>query len=165
MIALARPKPDNYERLQIVLGDKERQLLEDYRFAYMFNRVSTPIVDLLKDISGIAVLYIILSSLFPGWSSKLNLNEIDAFGDDDKGLVDYLSGLSLGAGLAGAAGGYVRGGPFGAFVFGVLGLVLGEAGDDVTQRIRERGSEDVNIGFTLLMIKLRGIYQGVKGAI
>ena len=140
-------------------------MLEEYRFAYMFNRISTPIVDLLKDISGIAVLYIILSSLFPNWSSKLNLNEIDAFGDDDKGLVDYLSGLSLGAGLAGAAGGFVRGGPFGGIVFGLLGLVLGEGADDVTQRITERPGDDINIGFTLLMIELRGIYQGVKGAI
>ena len=162
---MARPKPDNYERLQIVLGDKERQLLQDYRFAYMFNKISSPVVDLLKDISGIAVLYIILSSLFPNWASKLNLNEIDAFGDDDKGLVDYLSGLSLGAGLTGAAGGFVRGGPYGALVFGLLGLVLGEGAEDVTTQIRERGPEDVNIGFTLLMIKLRGIYQGVKGAL
>ena len=131
----------------------------------MFNRVSTPVVDLLKDISGIAVLYIILSSLFPNWSSKLNLNEIDAFGDDDKGLVDYLTGLSLAGGLTGAATGFVRGGPFGAIVFGLLGLVIGEGADDVTSRIQERGGEDVNIGFTLLMIKLRGIYQGVKGSL
>lgn len=162
---MARPKPDNYERLQIVLGDKERQLLEDYRFAYMFNRVSTPVVDLMKDISGIAVLYIILSSLFPNWSSKLNLNEIDAYGDDDKGLVDYLTGLSLAGGLTGVVTGYARGGPLGSIIFGILGLVLGEGADDVTQRIQERPGEDVNIGFTLLMIKLRGIYLGVKGAL
>lgn len=162
---MARPKPNNYERLQIVLGDKERQLLEDYRFAYMFNRVSTPIVDLMKDISGIAVLYIILSSLFPNWSKGLNLTEIDAFGDDDKGLVDYLSGLSLGAGLAGAGYGFLRGGPVGSLIFGVLGLVIGEGADDVTARIQERGPEDVNIGFTLLMIKLRTIYNGVKNTL
>ena len=162
---MARPKPDNYERLQIVLGDKERQLLEDYRFAYMFNRVTTPVVDLMKDVSGIAVLYILLSSLFPNWSKGLNLSELEAFGDDDKGLVDYLTGISIAGGLSGAGYGFVRGGPVGALVFGLLGLVIGEGAEGVTQKIQDRGAQDVNIGFTLLMIKLRVMYMGVKGAL
>ena len=166
---MARPKPDNYERLQIVLGDKERNLLDNYQFAYMFNRITTPMVSLLKDVTGLAALYVILSSLFPKWAENLDLPTIDAYGDDDDGLLQYLEGVSLAAGLTGAAGGFLRGGPFGAIIFGALGLFGGEAIDDAVAAATEGeltpSSQEVNVGFTLLMVKLRGIYQGVKGAL
>lgn len=163
---MARPKPDNYERMQIVLGDKERQLLQDYRFAYMFNQIATPAVSLLKDVSGMAMLYLILSALFPNWSKGLNLTEIDAYGDDDEGIVQYLTGLSLGGGALGVGVGAIFGGPFGAIGLGILGALLGEVGDDLTRDVMEGKPQQLSgVGFTLLMIKLRGIYQGVKGSL
>ena len=163
---MARPKPDNYERMQIVLGDKERQLLQDYRFAYMFNQIATPAVSLLKDVSGMAMLYLILSSLFPNWSKGINLTEIDAYGDDDEGILQYLEGLSLAGGALGLGVGAIFGGPFGAVGLAILGALVGEVGDDITRDVYEGKPQQLTgVGFTMLMIKLRGIYQGVKGSL
>jgi hypothetical protein len=143
--------------------------LDNYQFAYMFNRISSPIVELLKDASGLAALYVILSSLFPRWAENLDLPTVDAYADDDDGLLQYLEGVSLAAGLTGAAGGFIRGGPFGAVIFGLLGLFGGEAIDDVVAAATEGeltpSGQEINVGFTLLMIKLRAIYQGVKGGL
>ena len=51
MVYIPKPKPDQVIRYEVVLGSTERQILKDMRTAYAFNRVSTPIVDLLEDIA------------------------------------------------------------------------------------------------------------------
>ncbi len=47
---MPKPKPDQVIRYEVVLGSTERQILKDMRSAYVFNRVSTPIVDLAEDV-------------------------------------------------------------------------------------------------------------------
>ena len=159
---MARPKPDNYERMQIVLGDKERTLLEDYRFAYMFNQIATPTVNLLKDVSGLAAVYLILSSIFPNWSKGIDFNVTDAYGDDDNGLLDYLSGISLAGGIAGAAGlGYRTRSIYGVGIGFLLGLLGGEGVENIGEQQQEnleQGTQEAGVRFTLFMLKLRNAY-------
>lgn len=47
---MPKPKPDQVIRYEVVLGSTERQILKDMRTAYVFNRATTPIVDLAEDI-------------------------------------------------------------------------------------------------------------------
>ena len=48
--SVPKPKPDQVIRYEVVLGSTERQVLKDIRSAYVFNRVSAPMVDLAEDI-------------------------------------------------------------------------------------------------------------------
>ena len=47
---MPKPKPDQVIRYEVVLGSTERQVLKDIRSAYVFNRVSAPMVDLAEDV-------------------------------------------------------------------------------------------------------------------
>jgi len=47
---MPKPKPDQVIRYEVVLGSTERQILKDMRSAYVFNRATTPMVDLAEDV-------------------------------------------------------------------------------------------------------------------
>ena len=47
---MPKPKPDQVIRFEVVMGSTERQILKDMRSAYVFNRATTPMVDLAEDI-------------------------------------------------------------------------------------------------------------------
>ena len=47
---MPKPKPDQVIRYEVVLGSTERQIIKDMRSAYVFNRISAPMVDLAEDI-------------------------------------------------------------------------------------------------------------------
>ena len=51
---MAKPKPDQIIRHEYVLGKVERQLVEQASAAYSINRVLTPVVNLLNDVTGMA---------------------------------------------------------------------------------------------------------------
>ena len=53
---MPRAKPSKVEVLRFELGTKERQLLGDAITAYQVNKISTPIVALLSDVSALSAL-------------------------------------------------------------------------------------------------------------
>tara|TARA_R110002020_G_scaffold257740_2_gene471400 strand:- start:19 stop:408 length:390 start_codon:yes stop_codon:yes gene_type:complete len=52
---MPKPKPDQVIRHEIVLGRSERDLLDSALMAYGFNRVATPTVALLSDVSAMSI--------------------------------------------------------------------------------------------------------------
>jgi len=54
---MPKPKPDQIIRHEIVLGRSERELLDGALMAYQFNRVATPSVALLSDISAMTLVF------------------------------------------------------------------------------------------------------------
>ena len=56
------PKPDQIIRHQLVLGRTERELLEGISAAYATNRIMTPLVSLLSDVSAMTTLFVMLEA-------------------------------------------------------------------------------------------------------
>jgi len=105
---------------RISLGTFERNLLSDFVGTKSFQNAATPIVSLMKDVTGMATLYLILNSLFPNWSLGI---DVDTY--DDKGLRDYLelqniAGTAVGVGIAA----YATGGL--ALIPTILGAIGGQ---------------------------------------
>ena len=50
-------KPDNVVRHEFVLGRSERQLVSDATLAYQINKISTPLVALLSDVSAMGLIF------------------------------------------------------------------------------------------------------------
>ena len=53
---MPRTKPDRVEVIRFELGNKERQLIEDGLIAYQINKIGTPLVALLSDVSALTFL-------------------------------------------------------------------------------------------------------------
>ena len=62
---MPRSKSDRIETVRIELGVKEREIADSLMAAYGFNRVAGPIVELMKDVSGMVVLGGILAVIYP----------------------------------------------------------------------------------------------------
>lgn len=119
---MSKNKPKETIEYVIRLQDKERQLLDDFILSKNFQNVATPIVDLLKDVSGLAAAYVILNALFPEWSKGLDLNAMS--GMDSPGIFDYLELQNLALGVAGAGVGVATGGL--AWLPALLGFATGQ---------------------------------------
>ena len=78
---------------RITMGDWERTRVDGLMAGIQFNQIATPIVSLMKDVTGMAALYIILNALFPDWAKGLDLDALDA--TDEKGWRDYFEGINL----------------------------------------------------------------------
>ena len=63
MIPLPKPKPDQVIRHELVLGSVERKLLDEATTAYQVNKIATPIVNLMNDVTGMIVLLSLLASV------------------------------------------------------------------------------------------------------
>ena len=92
---------------RISLGTFERNMLSDFVATRSFQNVATPIINLMKDVSGMATLYLILNFMFPNWSLGINFDEVP---EGDNGLWDYLelqniAGTAVGVGVAAYATG------------------------------------------------------------
>ena len=75
---MSKNKPKETIEYVIRLQDKERQLLDDAIGAYQINRIMTPIVSLMSDVSGMAVLLSLLASII-GFTFIVR-EELDAAG-------------------------------------------------------------------------------------
>ncbi len=53
---MPKPKPDEVIRHEVVLGRVERDLVETATMAYTVNRVATPLVALLSDVSAMTII-------------------------------------------------------------------------------------------------------------
>jgi hypothetical protein len=69
---MGKPKPDKTISYRIELQDKERELLSQLAFGYTFKNIATPIVDLMKDVSGM----IVFASLLTYVGIKVNMSGI-----------------------------------------------------------------------------------------
>ena len=54
---MPKPKPNQVIRHEIVLGRSERELISDGLLAYQVNRISTPLVALLSDVSAMGLIF------------------------------------------------------------------------------------------------------------
>ena len=78
---MPKPKPDQVIRHEIVLGRSERELISDGLLAYQVNRISTPLVALISDVSAMSL---ILGGLATYYGFKFEI-----------GTRAYESGLDL----------------------------------------------------------------------
>jgi hypothetical protein len=60
---MSKNKPKETIEYVIRLQDKERQMVESAIGAYQVNRIATPLVSLMSDVSGMAVLLSLLASV------------------------------------------------------------------------------------------------------
>jgi len=60
---MPKPKPDQVIRHELVLGSVERKLLDEATTAYQVNKIATPIVNLMNDVTGMIVLLSLLASV------------------------------------------------------------------------------------------------------
>ena len=92
---------------RISLGTFERNMLSDFVATKSFQNAATPIVSLMKDVTGMATLYLVLNFMFPNWSLGIDLDVVD---DGNGGLWDYLeiqniAGTAIGVGVVAYATG------------------------------------------------------------
>ena len=62
---MPRAKSDRIVTHRIEMGVKEREIADSMLAAFAFNKVASPIVDLMKDVSGMIVLGGILATIYP----------------------------------------------------------------------------------------------------
>lgn len=74
---MPRAKADNVVIHRIELGGKERELAESALAAFQFNRVATPLVDGLKDVSFVATVTAILAIFYPDLKNYLPEAPVD----------------------------------------------------------------------------------------
>ena len=132
---MPKPKPDQVIRYELVLGRSEREMLREATTAYEVNKIATPIVNLMNDVTGMTVLLSLIAAV--GAFVGLGVSFIFLVSDDLSvaGVIDeFVSqtnqhraamGLTLlGAGLAAT--------PFGPLTYvtrlvqSLFGLDLGE---------------------------------------
>ncbi len=59
---MPKPKPDQVIRHEIVFGRSERELIEGALVAYQVNRIATPTVALLSDVSAMSIVLTALAT-------------------------------------------------------------------------------------------------------
>jgi hypothetical protein len=139
---------------RITLGTFERKQLEKVSDSVTFENVVTPIVDLMKDVTGMAALYIILNALFPNWSKGLDLGILDS--TNEKGWRDYIEAQNLaGIAVGGATGAWygAAAGPWGALAGAIFGALGGTAVVEGAEEIYQDAA--VGVRRTMFMLSLR----------
>jgi|19_taG_2_1085344.scaffolds.fasta_scaffold143493_2 hypothetical protein len=57
---MPKPKPDQVIRHEIVLGRSERELIDSALVAYQVNKISTPLVALISDVSAMTFIFSVI---------------------------------------------------------------------------------------------------------
>ena len=60
---MPKPKPDQVIRYELVLGRSEREMLREATTAYEVNKIATPIVNLMNDVTGMTVLLSLIAAI------------------------------------------------------------------------------------------------------
>lgn len=93
---MPRAKSDRIVTHRIELGVKEREIADSMLGAFVFNRVASPAVDLMKDVSGMIVLGGLLALIYPKISlptGETNMEEvIESIGS---GILDTIKEREL----------------------------------------------------------------------
>tara|TARA_B100000029_G_C17561770_1_gene953651 strand:- start:510 stop:1016 length:507 start_codon:yes stop_codon:yes gene_type:complete len=137
---MPKPKPDEVIRHEIVLGKVERDMMRDTLGAYQFNKISSPLVAGLSDVTFVLTVTAILGygigavldrvGLDPNWREIVG----DLAPDE---LKDWLETQNLQVGGLGALIGLFLGGPVGAAVGGVAGGAIVEGYEELDEATRE----------------------------
>ena len=77
---MPKPKPDQVIRHEIVLGRSERELIEGALVAYQVNKIATPTVALLSDVSAMSIVLTALGS-YLGFKYSIGSLAIDTTQD------------------------------------------------------------------------------------
>ncbi len=137
---MPKPKPDQVIRHEVVLGRSERELLRNAAEAYTFNKVSTPIVVGLSDVTFTATIALLLGGLLGSMIDRMGLDvdwrEITADMTPEQ-VHDWLESQNLVLGGIGALIGLFLGGPWGAAAGGVIGGGVAETGEYVIEEVEK----------------------------
>jgi hypothetical protein len=164
---MPRSKPNKTELLRIELGGWEREHLDPLVTSMQIKNVAEPIVNLMKDVTGMATLYLILNALFPEWLKGLDLQTLDETGP--QGWADWfeMQNLAAAAGsgfVAGFAGGF-WGGPWTGLGLGLAGALTGIlAVEEIEDIASGEGSGPIpgwnsNYRWSIFMLSLRDAYR------
>ena len=139
---MSKNKPKETIEHVIRLQDKERQLLEQVVDTRSFSNVATPIVDLLKDVTGIATVMSIIFLVFPRLfqnpsNGEYYTKEDIETAEQNGGLSDYLEAQNLLAVGLGIAVGVGTGG------FGFIPAILGAIGGTIAAEGAEEIVKDI----------------------
>jgi len=119
---------------RVSLSGFERQQIDTLITGLTVRNVGQPIIALLSDASALAALYILLNSLFPGWTKNLPGDwPAQTEGMTLTQINDWLEPQNLAGMAVGGIIGGVVGGPIGAGIGAGVGGVTVEAGEYVAQ--------------------------------
>jgi hypothetical protein len=131
------------QEIRVTMGDKERMLAEDLISSIRINQISTPIVDLLKDVTGTATVALLIGYVFPNFlinnATGLEYTRDQVMGKDEKGLIDYVETQNLAAIAAVGALAFFTGGLGlgAAALVGILGgTVAAEGAEEVVKDVQ-----------------------------
>lgn len=86
---MPKPKPDQVIRHEIVLGRSERELIESGLVAYQMNKISTPLVALISDVSAMSFIFSIIGGyLGIKYVAAPGLSEVGEIYQDFKNQYD-----------------------------------------------------------------------------
>jgi hypothetical protein len=80
VVCIPKPKPDQVIRHEIVFGRSERELVEGALVAYQVNRIATPAVALLSDVSAMSIVLTALGT-YLGFKYSIGSLAIDTTQD------------------------------------------------------------------------------------
>jgi hypothetical protein len=116
---MPKPKPDQVIRHEIVLGRSERELVEGALVAYQVNRIATPTVALLSDVSAMSIVLTALGT-YLGFKYSIGSLAIDTTQDliNDfqnqyeayKQTPEYQAAQAIGVGAAAGVASQLPGG-------------------------------------------------------
>ena len=147
---------------RISLGTFERNMLSDFVATKSFQNAATPIISLMKDVTGMATLYLVLNFMFPNWTLGLDLDAITQDGKNPKGLRDYLeinniAGSVIGIGIAGFATGGL------SIIPSIIGAVAGNIFVEGAEEVEEDIKSAVTPAYRsmIIMLSLRNAAKNV----
>ena len=122
---MPKRKADKVIEYRISLQDKEREMIDSALGAYQMNRIATPIVNLMNDVSGMTVLLVLLASILGFTFSTAMLASNASVADVIDAFLTQRE-QAIASGVIGAAGVYGQiPGPFGHQISQLLIEILG----------------------------------------
>ncbi len=101
---MPKPKPDQVIRHEIVLGRSERELIEGALVAYQVNKISTPLVALISDVSAMTLIFSIIGSYYGiKYVVSPNLTEVGEIYDDFRNQLEIANIAGANLDVAGIA--------------------------------------------------------------
>lgn len=121
---MSKNKPKETIEYVIRLQDKERQLAESVIGAYQMNRIATPIINLMNDVTGMVVLLTVLAAV---GVTGVTFTFLTAMLTTDSSMADIIDAFTTQREQAIAAGATVGvfglGSPLTAQILSLLGLM------------------------------------------
>jgi len=101
---MTKRKPDKVIEYRFSLQDKEREMVDQFVHAHTFNSISTPIVTLMNDVTGMTVFLTLVASILGFAFITTNLTNPSAADVVDAFLTQRQQHIAAGAILGSPAG-------------------------------------------------------------